>query len=181
MPVFSRSIVWHADALNALTEQQQFRNCSCHNNVITHLFWKKLEPQHEKTNKMTCPPSASAQIDPSLRCPHEETLGSRWAHCKDSDQSGWMLRLIWVFACCTGDFVGISEMHEGCCYIHLLLRQLLKSSKKESFTILPGLWPCQPCFPIQKLFIVTHVKWPYFLVTVTNFLLKKMLSYMLCH
>ena len=47
---------------------------------------------------------ASAQSDKSLRCPHEETLGSlatRWGHSEDSDQTGWMPRLIWVFAGCT--------------------------------------------------------------------------------
>ena len=29
-----------------------------------------------------------------------------WAHCKDSDQTGWMSRLIWVFAGPTDHFVG---------------------------------------------------------------------------
>ena len=39
--------------------------------------------------------------DQSLRCPHEETFVSsatHWAHCEDSDQTGRMPRLIWVFA-----------------------------------------------------------------------------------
>ena len=39
---------------------------------------------------------ASAQSDQSLHCPHEER--SHWAHSKDSDQTGQMPRLIWVFA-----------------------------------------------------------------------------------
>ena len=40
-----------------------------------------IEPQHDKTNKMTCAPGedsrsawASAQSDQSHCCPHEETL-----------------------------------------------------------------------------------------------------------
>ena len=47
---------------------------------------------------------ASAQSDQSLRCPHEESLGSlatHWAHHEDSDQTGKIPRLIWVFAGCT--------------------------------------------------------------------------------
>ena len=30
------------------------------------------------------------------------------AHSENSDQTGWTLRLIWVFAGCTGHFVGLS-------------------------------------------------------------------------
>ena len=49
-------------------------------------------------------PWASAQSDQSLCCPHEESLGTldtQWAHSADSDQTGRMPRLIWVFAGCT--------------------------------------------------------------------------------
>ena len=64
---------------------------------------------------MACAPSedrsawASAQSDQSLRCPHEETLESlatHWVHIEDADQTGRMPRLIWVFAGCTGHFIG---------------------------------------------------------------------------
>ena len=34
------------------------------------------------------------------------SLAIHWAHSKDSDQTGRMPRLIWVFAGCTGHFVG---------------------------------------------------------------------------
>ena len=44
----------------------------------------KVEPPHDKTNIMTVRP-AKTQI----------SLG---IHSKDSDQTGWMPRLIWVFA-----------------------------------------------------------------------------------
>ena len=43
----------------------------------------------------------SAQSDQSLHCPHKESLGSlatQWVHSEDSDQTGRMPRLIWVFA-----------------------------------------------------------------------------------
>ena len=45
---------------------------------------------------------ASAKSDQGLRCPHEEcllgSLVTHWAHSEDSDQTGRMPRLIWVFA-----------------------------------------------------------------------------------
>ena len=45
---------------------------------------------------------ASAQSDQSLRCPAAwrklESLATRWAQREDSDQTGRMPRLIWVFA-----------------------------------------------------------------------------------
>ena len=39
---------------------------------------------------------ASTQFDPSLHCPHEESLGSytHRAHCKDADQTKQIPRLI---------------------------------------------------------------------------------------
>ena len=78
---------------------------------ILHLL--PFKPKHDKTNKMTCAPSensksgwASTQYDQSLRCPHKEPLCS-WLSIErtaseDSDQTGRMLRLIWVFAGRTG-------------------------------------------------------------------------------
>ena len=47
---------------------------------------------------------AAAQSDQSLRCPAWRKLGSlvtHWAHSEDSDQTGRMPRLIWVFTGCT--------------------------------------------------------------------------------
>ena len=64
-----------------------------------------MEPLHDKTNKMTvCP--AKTQISLGL-CPvwSESSLGAQWvdpsflhADSEDSDQTGRMPRLIWVFA-----------------------------------------------------------------------------------
>ena len=48
---------------------------------------------------------AFAQSDQNLRCPHEP-LTTHWARSEDSDQIGWMSRLIWVFARRTCHFVG---------------------------------------------------------------------------
>ena len=56
----------------------------------------------------------------SLRCPHEETIGSsatHWVHCEDTDQTGRMPRLIWVFPVRTYHFVGfVTEWLNFVCY-----------------------------------------------------------------
>ena len=54
------------------------------------------EPPRDKTNKMACAPS-----EDSDQPGHKESLGSlatQWVHSEDSDQTGRMPRLIWVFA-----------------------------------------------------------------------------------
>ena len=70
--------------------------------------WHNLfEPWHDKTNKVTeC--QAKTQISLGIRPVSSKSslsawrkLGSiatHWVHCKDSDQTGQMPRLIWVFA-----------------------------------------------------------------------------------
>ena len=73
------------------------------------------EPPHDKTNKMTvCP--AKTQISLGI-CPDwsESSLYAQWlakdqifphADSEDSDQTGWIPRLIWVFGGHTCHFVG---------------------------------------------------------------------------
>ena len=69
-----------------------------------------FEPQHDKTNKVAVHP-AKTQISLGI-CPvwSESSLSAwrklgplatQWAHSEDSDQTGRMPRLIWVFAGCT--------------------------------------------------------------------------------
>ena len=72
--------------------------CNCKKNKLN-------EPQHDKTSKMTCVPGEDSDQTGqpcliNLRCPHEETgsIATHWVHSEDSDQTGWMPRLIWVFA-----------------------------------------------------------------------------------
>ena len=65
------------------------------------------EPPHDKTNKMAVPP-AKTQISLGIRPVWSESLLSawrnlgplttQWAHSEDSDHTGRMPRLIWVFA-----------------------------------------------------------------------------------
>ena len=68
---------------------------------------KKDEPQHDKTNKVGVRP-AKTQISLGIRPVWSESslsawrklgyLATHWAHSEDSDQTGRMPRLIWVFA-----------------------------------------------------------------------------------
>ena len=67
----------------------------------------KIEPQHDRTNKM-CVRPAKTQISLGIRPDWSESLlsawkklgslATHWAHSEDSDQTGRMPRLIWVFA-----------------------------------------------------------------------------------
>ena len=69
-----------------------------------------FEPHPDKTNKMTLRP-AKTQNSLGIRPVWSESslsawrktrsLVTHWAHSEDSDQTGWMPRLIWVFAGCT--------------------------------------------------------------------------------
>ena len=74
-------------------------------NNWTLTWW--FEPPHDKTNKMTvCP--GKTQISLGIRPVWSESslsawrklgsLATQWAHREDSDQTGRMHRLIWVFA-----------------------------------------------------------------------------------
>ena len=65
------------------------------------------EPRHDKTNKMTVRP-AKTQISLGIHPVWSESslsawrtfgsLATHWALSQDFDQTGWMSRLIWVFA-----------------------------------------------------------------------------------
>ena len=76
-------------------------------------FWFSIrltpiyDPRHDKTNKMSVRP-AKTQISLGIRQVWSESslsawrklgsLATHWAHSEDSDQTGRMPRLIWVFA-----------------------------------------------------------------------------------
>ena len=96
----------------------EFNGARCHRPLIggkkltrsSHIPWKieiKFEPRHDKANRMTVHP-AKTQISLGIRPVWAESSLSAWrklgflathqAHSKDSDQTGRMPRLIWVFA-----------------------------------------------------------------------------------
>ena len=94
-----------------------------------------FEPPHDKTNKMICAP-AKSQISLSIRPVGSESslcawrnLGSshvanHWAHSEDSDQTGRMPRLIWVFAGRTS-FLLVSSWGDSFVFIRFLLTLFL--------------------------------------------------------
>ena len=74
--------------------------------------WARATKSHARP-AMTWSAWASAESDQSLHCPFEEALGP-WlptlrAPNKNSDQTGCMPRLIWVFAWHTVQFIGLSS------------------------------------------------------------------------
>ena len=80
-------------------------------NSIAWACFNTDEPPHDKTNKMTVRP-AKTQIRPVWS---ESSLCAKWvakdpsffhADSEDSDQTGRMPRLIWVFAWRTCHFIG---------------------------------------------------------------------------
>ena len=68
-----------------------------------------FEPEHDKTNEMTCAPSEDSDHPPSLIRVFTVRMSWHWVlrtPSVDSDQTGWMPRLIWVFAAHACHFVG---------------------------------------------------------------------------
>ena len=75
--------------------------------VDRYLYFPGFKPQHDKTNKMSVRP-VKTQISLGIRPVwSESSLCAQWeakdlsflhADSEDSDQTGWMPRLIWVFA-----------------------------------------------------------------------------------
>ena len=105
--------VYHNDGKfsDGLTRSSLIMVCTvCHSVCIfwTHcLMVKPHEPRHDKTNKVSVRP-AKTQISLGI-CPvwsesslsawrNLGSLATHWAHSEDSDQTGRMPRLIWVFA-----------------------------------------------------------------------------------
>ena len=96
--------------------------CTWHMLVLCHFvenLCKPFEPPHDKTRKWAvCP--AMTQISFGIRPVWSESSLSTWkkkkknsgssatdwTHCEDSDQTGRMSRLIWVFVGRTYHFVG---------------------------------------------------------------------------
>ena len=75
--------------------------------------YKTIEPQHDKTNEMTCAPSEDSDQPghlPSMIRVFAVRMKKHWAlsyplsASEDSDQTGWMPKLIWVFTWRTGHF-----------------------------------------------------------------------------
>ena len=108
-----------------------------------------FEPEHGKTNKMTCAPS------------------------KDSDQPGHLLGLIWVFAGQTGDFVGFVmlwlisissvwlyiSLGEASLHVHCIFGSIVKCRLCTVYAIYSGLGtPSHRVFPWSR-YIIHGLAW----------------------
>ena len=92
-----------------------------------------FEPRHDKTKKKACAPSEDSDQPGHPPCEQSFLLCALWiaknpsfihADSEDSDQTGQMPRLIWVFAGRTCHFVGF------------VMRQLIYSKQAQSLAIL---------------------------------------------
>ena len=72
----------------------------------------------------------STQSDQSIRCPHEESLGT-WLSLAHTAKTGWMPRLIRVFARNTGHFVGFVMRRLILCKLYMSVKLLLFSVMSE--------------------------------------------------
>ena len=107
----------------------------------------KDEPRHDKTNNMTVRP-AKTQISLGIRPVWSESslsawrnlgsLANYWAHSEDSDQTGRMPRLIWVFADALAD-LSLRWAHSHCVgfVVSWFRSTLFYSNIKEAFGICP--------------------------------------------
>ena len=83
---------------------------------------RRHAPRHDKTDKMSVRP-AKTQISLGIRPVWSEhsvsacrgSLATHWPYSGDSNQTGRMLRLIWVFAGRTCHFVGFVMRRLTCC------------------------------------------------------------------
>ena len=106
--LYNDKIMFHRDFVCLLFSIWECISCYNSQNHIRQqvlLSWP-TEPPHDKTNKMTLRPVktqinlASTQSDQSSLCAQWVAKDPTFLHAdsKDSDQTGQMPRLIWVFA-----------------------------------------------------------------------------------
>ena len=102
--------------------------------------------RRNKTNKMSVRP-AKTQISLGIRPVWSESslsawrklgsLATHWAHSKDSDQTGQMPRLIWVFAGHTLIFLFLSSCGSSAISLFSLIRVFDERMKKPWFLSYP--------------------------------------------
>ena len=107
MRILTHKLVWMR--IYCMLECPNPRRCLAHWYFSADTNWGVLknEPRHDKTNKVSVRP-AKTQISLGIRPVWSESslsawrklgsLATHWAHSEDSDHTGWMTRLICVFA-----------------------------------------------------------------------------------
>ena len=99
------------------------------------------EPRHDKTNEVSVRP-AKTQISLAIRPVWSVLLCAQWVakdpsflhtDSEDSDQTGWMPRLIWVFAGNTTTLLVLSWGGSIICLKHLQNTHFLKGSHEDNY------------------------------------------------
>ena len=102
----------------------------------------RFEPRHDKTNEMTVRPVKTQISLGILPVWSESSLCAQWeakdpsflhADSEDSDQTGRMPRLIWVFAGGTCHFVGFVMRWLICDLLLCLIRDVVTQSRVSHF------------------------------------------------
>ena len=119
-------------------QQRLWWDCSCVHACLSLCWsptrWVPFSHEHAHMSRIMTKPikwpvhPAKTQIslgilqsDQNLRCPHEDALGS-WLSLErtvETGQTGWMPRLIWVFAGLKGHFVGFVMRRLVCIPMYL--------------------------------------------------------------
>ena len=104
---FGLITLWQSNTVQILEWLQQIFGVSKYLGNLKYLHSQKVEPRHDKTNKVTVRP-AKTRISLGIRPVWSESslsawrnlgsLATHWVHGEDSDQTGQLPRLIWVFA-----------------------------------------------------------------------------------
>ena len=82
-------------------------------------------------------------------------LATQWVHSEDSDQTGWMPRLIGVFARRTGHYVGFVVRQPICLQQFIARRAVLASG-----IIWARAWQNQPVIPAKsQISLCIHAVW----------------------
>ena len=110
-------------------------------------YTARNELKHDKTNKMSMLP-AKTQVSLGIRPVSSESLlcawrnllslATHWVHSEDSDQTGQMPRLIWVFAGCTAISLVLSSRGSNVfflCVFKYMLLELIKCKKSTCLVI----------------------------------------------
>ena len=111
----STKFAWRGPKTSSSLVQTDQQGAAISNSSSSSFLIMKNESPYDKTNKMTCapsedsdqpghPPSLISLLSPSRNI---GPLTIYWVHREHCVQTGWMPRLICVFAGCTCHFVGL--------------------------------------------------------------------------
>ena len=132
----------------------------------SYLIIYQIEPRHKKTNKKwVCAQRKLRSAWPFSQSDQSSLsawrnlgpLATHWVHSEDSDQTGRMPRLIWVFAGCTITLLVLS------CRGSIFMSQMTKGMKPQyqyrcTFYAMQSIWPVFCFLTFLRLFYLYEAK-----------------------